>query len=297
MLSLRSFSSFATSVASRLATRPDEAERLFLQPSVQSCLKQLVGFEPQVVFKRRPVAKLSSPRYVLMTDSELQISLDRMNKRGRKLLELVPYKAPRTEEGVDVLSKEPELQGYETSNVVFTDISPGANDRNRLIVVREPSGLLRRANREERYRMNETYYPDESRGHEVPRMFQEEHLLPILDRKDYLFVLERACVQFEVDDPEFHRVTSITFDHMDDHQEYEVLRSNRWFGSFVFHLVIQGKIDGLLQHYIDGDRISEAALLVQLYFCIHTERHEELKKLGEVQQIRVSEEERGVRGD
>ena len=45
-----------------------------------------------------------------------------------------------------------------------------------MIVVREPNGILRRANWEERYRMNQIHYPIEGKSYEIPKMFQEEHL-------------------------------------------------------------------------------------------------------------------------
>ena len=101
-------------------------------------------------------------------------SQERASKRGKKLLEMVPYLSP-AEDKVDILSVDPEIQGFESSKVVFTDISAGAIDKNRLIVVREPSGVLRRANREERYRMNQVFFPVEGRQHVLPKMFEEEH--------------------------------------------------------------------------------------------------------------------------
>lgn len=271
--------------------KPEEAEQIFLQADVNTCLRKLVGFDPAVVFKRRPVHHLSTPRYVLMTDSELKISLDRVNRRGRKVLELVPYLAPHPhEEEVDVLSKDPEIQGYEKCPVIFTDISPGANDRTRLIVVREPNGLLRRANREERSRMNEIFYPTEGRSHVTPAMFREEHLIPVLNRGEYIFVLDRACVQFQPDDPEFHRVTTTTYDHMNEHKAFDVLRSNRYFGSLCFHLVINENMDEMMRFFMENERIQEAALLVQLYYNVHTENRDNFKRQDEdpMKQIRVS---------
>ena len=226
----------------------------------------------------------------MMTDRDLQMSLDRVNKRARKLLQLVPFVAPYEEKTVDILSKDPELQGYDTSPVIFTDISPGANDRNRLITVREPNGLLRRAVREERMRMNQIYFPDENRFHVMPPMFEDEHLQPILDRKDYLFVLDKACVQFEPDDADFHRVTGKVFDHINENKEYDVLRSNRYFGSFVFYHVIGDNMDGLLQHYIEKEKTFDAAILVQLYYSIHNEKQDDFRRLpdDQMKQIRVS---------
>lgn len=88
---------------------------------------------------------------------------------------MVPYLSP-AEDRVDILSADPEIQGFESSKVVFTDISHGAIDKNRLIVVREPNGVLRRANREERYRMNQVFFPVDERSHVLPRMFEDECL-------------------------------------------------------------------------------------------------------------------------
>lgn len=46
----------------------------------------------------------------------------------------------------------------------------------RLIVVREPDGTLREANKDERHRMNQLYFPVKGRSLYHPRMFQPENL-------------------------------------------------------------------------------------------------------------------------
>jgi Mitochondrial 28S ribosomal protein S22. len=45
-----------------------------------------------------------------------------------------------------------------------------------MIVVRGPNGVLRKATREERYRLNETYFPQSGRSIRMPHMFEEEYL-------------------------------------------------------------------------------------------------------------------------
>ena len=48
--------------------------------------------------------------------------------------------------------------------------------QERLIVVRDPNGVLRKANAEERHRMNETYFPQEGRMIRLPHMFEKPYL-------------------------------------------------------------------------------------------------------------------------
>jgi small subunit ribosomal protein S22 len=45
-----------------------------------------------------------------------------------------------------------------------------------MIVVRDPNGVLRKASREERYRINETYFPQPGRSIRMPHMFEKEYL-------------------------------------------------------------------------------------------------------------------------
>jgi hypothetical protein len=44
------------------------------------------------------------------------------------------------------------------------------------MVVRDTNGVLRKATREERYRMNETYFPQPGRSIRMPHMFEKEYL-------------------------------------------------------------------------------------------------------------------------
>lgn len=78
----------------------------------------------------------------------------------------------------EVLEEDAELKGFldPSLKLVFLDATPGFDDNERMIVVREADGLLREADREERHRTNQIFYPVEERHMDMPPMFQEEHL-------------------------------------------------------------------------------------------------------------------------
>jgi small subunit ribosomal protein S22 len=59
---------------------------------------------------------------------------------------------------------------------MFTDITYGIHDRDRVIVVREPDGLLREASGDERDRLNQVYFPKEGRTIKPPPLFDIETL-------------------------------------------------------------------------------------------------------------------------
>lgn len=54
-----------------------------------------------------------------------------------------------------VLDVDEALKGFDDAKYVFTDITYGVHDRERLVVVREADGTLREAEWEERDRMNQ----------------------------------------------------------------------------------------------------------------------------------------------
>ena len=56
----------------QLATQIDQ-EKLFIRRDVQLMLRTLTGFDSEIVFASKPVNYLASPRYVFMTDDELDM--------------------------------------------------------------------------------------------------------------------------------------------------------------------------------------------------------------------------------
>ena len=86
-------------------------------------------------------------------------------------------------EDIDVvLDRDGAIKGYDASPIVFTDITFGVHNRDRIIVVREPDGTLREASWEQRDRVNQIYFPTEERKLDVPAMFEAEELKNILGR-------------------------------------------------------------------------------------------------------------------
>lgn len=99
---------------------------------------------------------------------------------------------------------------------------------------------------------------------QVPRMFQDDYLESLLTREEYEFVLDRACIQFEPYSPAYQRVTSITYQHINDHNNFDSLRSTRHFGPFVFFLAWFKSMDGLLLNLIETSHIEELNSLLKV---------------------------------
>ncbi|XP_015116862.1 28S ribosomal protein S22, mitochondrial [Diachasma alloeum] len=265
---------------SSAATKAEEDPApLFFNEQIQKLLRTLTRPDPKRVFRtRKDGHKIKDPTYKFMTNEELQESLKKAQQNLEERLQMPPVVKER-EPITDILSKDPAIQGSEESKYVFTDITYGVSDVNRLIVVRELDGTLRKANWEERFRMNQIYFPMEGREIFTPKMFQDDHLQEILKRKDYEFILDRACIQFEPDDTEYQRIVKLVYNTVDSENEYDKLRSTRHYGPFLFHLVLTKNIDNLLYENITREFIEDAALLVKLFHRIHqTPQSEEISE-------------------
>lgn len=107
---------------------------------------------------------------------------------------------------------------------MFTDITFGVEDEQRIVVVREPDGTLREAEWAVRQRVQQTYFPDKTKQMRMPRMFLDNYLESLLDRNEYEYVLDRACVQFDPDDPDYQRLVSVVYQHLNDHNKFDLLR-------------------------------------------------------------------------
>lgn len=86
-----------------------------------------------------------------------------------------------------------------------------------------------------------------------------EALQNVLDRASeqdntYEFILDRACLQFEPDDPLYISTAEATYDAIDRKGHYDFLKSTRHFGPMVFYLVRVRKMDGMLIHSINQRR-------------------------------------------
>ncbi|XP_063051717.1 28S ribosomal protein S22, mitochondrial isoform X2 [Engraulis encrasicolus] len=147
----------------------------FSDPEVQRLLKVMTGCDLQKVFKVTPQPTLKPPSYKLLTDQQLQQAVSAAEEEAGHLL----TPPPELEERVainDELSHDALLEGADEAKLVFTDITLNVPHRERFMVVREPSGSLRKASWEERDRILQIYFPKEGRQLTHPAIFNQESM-------------------------------------------------------------------------------------------------------------------------
>lgn len=208
------------------------------------------------------------PEYKFLTSEQLNELMTEIQNKVNEKLQMPPVVKLR-DATQEILSKDIALKGLDTAKYVFTDITYGGNDRERLIVTRQPDGTLESADWETRSRLNQLYFPEKGRHLQPPRMFQNEYLLDLLERKEYEFVLDAACLQFEPDDDLYQSVCSITYQAVNKSKDFDKLRSTRHFGPLVFYLTWNKEIDLLMLDLLENRKIDEGASLVRLYNKTH----------------------------
>ncbi|GFW72470.1 28S ribosomal protein S22, mitochondrial [Trichonephila clavipes] len=255
----------------KLSVHKKKLETLFINKEAQRILKKITGLDYDKVFSPAQT-EIESTKYEFVTEKKLKELQDISTAKAYQKLEMPPVMEIR-EPINEVLSKDPELQGYLKNKTVFTDISPNVSSRDRVITVRETDGTLRKATWEERERMNQIFFPIPGRKFEMPKMFESPYLENLLDEGSYKFVLDCACAQFEPDAPDYHRVCNQTYEHINQKKEFDVLRSTRHFGPMAFYLTYKKNIDPLLLDMISRHLISDAVDTVKLLYIMHPELH------------------------
>lgn len=91
----------------------------------------------------------------------------------------------------------------------------------------------------------------------------------MLKRNEYEFILSRACIQYDPDEAEYHRITQAVYEHINESKQFDKLISTRHFGPMVFYLVWNKVIDNLLLEYLEKSQLQDAVTLVQLYRKVH----------------------------
>lgn len=246
-----------------------DVEKLFTNPEVRSLLNKLTGMDLEnKVFRPRRTSIQQRSHYALMTEERLEQTMERMVEEARLFLQFVPIKEPRANT-VEILSRDTDIAGFDSSKFVFTDITFDATDQDRVVVVREVDGTLRTATPEEHDRMNRVYYEKPNRPIKEPAVFTDPWLQNALDRNEHEFVLDWACWYFEPDDPAFVKLSQTIFDRIVSSGKLDVLHSTRHFGTFAFYLALNGNIPPLLNFFGGMGRISECANLVRLHKTLH----------------------------
>lgn len=101
---------------------------MFFKEEVQNLLHRITGGDHEKIFRYRKLGtKLEAPHYELLTDEELEKVFSEMEEKAKRSLKMPPLLKER-DNAIKVLSKNPELQGFDTAKYVFTDITPGVTD-------------------------------------------------------------------------------------------------------------------------------------------------------------------------
>lgn len=239
----------------------------FLRGNNRELMQKLTRLDIEKVFQSRPT-KTNNFSYHFLTRAEVKAKFDGALRQARRMLQMPPI-VKEEDVKIEVLSRDPALQGLSESKLIVADISYNIKDRNRTILVRQPDGTLETAPPETRRRINQTYFPLDGRRVIVPTMFEPEHLKRRLDEGKYEFVLNRACIQFEPYDRDYHRVTSTTYQHINDRSAFDVLRSTRHFGPMAFFLAWHRIINNLLIDCIRRDYLRNAVEAICLSFNLN----------------------------
>lgn len=102
---------------------------MFFKENVQALLDRLTGRDYEKVFQNRKLGqRLEPPKYELLTQAEVDQVMVEMEVKLKKKLQMPPLLKER-EPVTKILSKDPELQGFDNCKYVFIDISQGINDR------------------------------------------------------------------------------------------------------------------------------------------------------------------------
>jgi len=244
-------------------------EDLFFDPCVQKLLLRLQGNDYTKVFRKRKLGvEPLRPIYQFMTQEELEAANEEMKQKAAKKLMMPPVMDERLDKS-QVLETDSLLQGFDTSKYVFTDITYGVPDRERIIVVRDTDGTLRTCTWEEHDRLNQVYYPTEGRRSYDPAMFDPNNLEEILGPTKYEYVLDRNCLQYEPDHPVYIRTLSIVHKHIVSTGNFDILHSTRHYGPMVFGLCWDKLQDELLVYLIVRGRLEDAVDTVRVYLKLH----------------------------
>ncbi|XP_015367501.1 PREDICTED: 28S ribosomal protein S22, mitochondrial [Diuraphis noxia] len=242
-----------------------ELSNMFFAEPVQDLLFKLTHVDVQKAFRKRFIGQNpDTPIYKFMTTAEVEKMQAEVKLKAKEKVQMPPIVPLRTDLG-QVLDVNKDIIGFDSSKFVFTDITFGVSDKKRIVVVREPNGILRKANEDERHAVNQIYFPQSGRELKHPVMFDDTNLKPLLENGDYEFILDRACCQFEPDDKNYHRVVFSTYKHVDESKNYHLLESTRHLGPLLFYLAFNKKPDNFLLYCLETERFDDVMLFIQLY--------------------------------
>lgn len=180
-----------------------------------------------------------------------------------------------------VLSSDKGIKNFSPYTHVFTDVSFGLKNNERSVVIRKPDGVLQEAPFEIKKRVWQIYFPMKNRSFHEPKMFEQDNLKRLLNEHQYEFILDMACNQYEPYELSYHQISSQVYQHINEHLQFEALRSTRHFGPMAFFFAWNKIIDELLLDMIRNDYLKNGVELIYLMFKLNNikESTEIIKKI------------------
>jgi hypothetical protein len=84
-----------------------------------------------------------------------------------------------------------------------------------------------------------------------------------------MILLNKACIRFEPNDPDFIRVTHRVYEYVNEIKDFDYLYSTRFFGPMVFYLAWYKKLDNITSHLLDKSNLKDCLNIIQLYHILH----------------------------
>ncbi|XP_003383895.1 PREDICTED: 28S ribosomal protein S22, mitochondrial-like [Amphimedon queenslandica] len=234
---------------------------------VQNYISLLNGRDFNKVFSLRK-GEASLPKFKLMNREMVKKAYFDTMKRCEERLKPPPVVEQRKDLGEEI-STDPKLKDFDDSKWVFTDISMGIEDKDRYIVVREPSGTLRQATAFERDRLCQTYMPAPGRKIWLPTLLTKEELPYALKRVNVLHILDLVCAQCPPDSPDYIRVQETAYEYVRSQGLYSELYSTKHYGGLIWYLVQKDKLLGLIGFLVSKEKLGDVEILVKLYCLVH----------------------------
>lgn len=100
-------------------------------------------------------------------------------------------------------------------------------------------------------------------------------------KKNYTLILNKACLEFEPNDPEYIRISHRVFEYVNEVRDFEHLYSTRYFGTMVFYLIWYKKIENLLLFFIQKNKIDDCYDLINLYSIVHEKNNKFFQHLDD----------------
>ncbi|XP_052717464.1 28S ribosomal protein S22, mitochondrial-like [Crassostrea angulata] len=248
---------------------------LFMEEGVQTILNDITGIDLKKTALLQPKKLPLKPVLRAVPDKELKrLQADSFKKERSKIEQRPPFMRARKEISRE-LARNPEIAPVMTNNLLFIDTSAFTRseraNKDKVVVVRDTEGTLRTATQEERDRAIQIAFPVRGRTIFPSSFFKPENLHNALQRCRHSYVLDKVCVQYDPDHPEFLRITKEIYDYILERREFDALRGTRHFGSMAFYLSLCHREYELVLDMLERKLIVDVMDYIRLHRKIHSQ--------------------------